>query len=65
MPKRVRECECVWARVGACAATSEIERERERERERGREGGREGKRERERERGKEREGVQKDQGNIA
>ena len=67
MPKLecVRECECVWARVGACAATSEIERERERERERGREGGREGKRERERERGKEREGVQKDQGNIA
>ena len=50
-----RECECVWARVGACAATSEIERERE--------GEREG--ERERERGKEREGVQKDQGNIA
>ena len=47
MPKLecVRECECVWARVGACAATSEIERER------GREGGREGKRERERERG--------------
>ena len=47
MPKLecVRECECVW--VGACAATSEIERERER----GREGGREGKRERERERG--------------
>ena len=63
MPKLecVRECECVWARVGACAATSEIERERERERER--EGEREG--ERERERGKEREGVQKDQGNIA
>ena len=57
MPKLecVRECECVWARVGACAATSEIERERE--------GEREG--ERERERGKEREGVQKDQGNIA
>ena len=51
MPKLecVRECECVWARVGACAATSEIERERERERERGRERGkeREGKRERE------------------
>ena len=48
MPKLecVRECECVWARVGACAATSEIERERE--------GEREG--ERERERGKEREG---------
>ena len=61
MPKLecVRECECVWARVGACAATSEIEREREREREGEREG------ERERERGKEREGVQKDQGNIA
>ena len=38
MPKLecVRECECVW--VGACAATSEIERER----------GREGKRESER-----------------